>query len=129
AITVTMNNTAATAFGLMDVNSGGTVAYGTSASTAYLLTLAGNLNIRSGGEFNIGKRSGTAMPSTSTGELAFSNAVNVDRGVEVIGSGIFRSAGAAITNPWALLAADASASATSLTTNISTGWKNGDTIG
>lgn len=129
SFTVTMDNTAATVFGLVDINSGGTLAYGTSAATAYLLTLAGNLNIRSGGEFNIGTRSGTAMPSTSSGELAFSNAVNVDRGVEVIGSGIFRSAGAAIANPWALLAADAAASATSLTADRSTGWKNGDLIG
>lgn len=129
AITVTMNNTAATAFGLMDINSGGKVAYGTSAATAFLLTLAGNLNVRSGGEFNIGTRAGTVMPSGSSGELAFTNAVNVDRGVEVVGSGIFRTAGAAIANPWALLAADAAASATSLTTNTSTGWKNGDTIG
>lgn len=126
--TVTMDNTASTTFGLVDVNTGGTLAYGTSASTAYLLTLGGNLNVRSGGEVNIGTKAGTRIPSTSSGELAFSNATNVDRGVEVIGSGIFRSAGAAITNPWALLAADSSASATSLTTNVSTGWKNGDTI-
>lgn len=129
AITVTMDNTAATVFAAVDLNSGGKLAYGTSASTAYLLTLAGNLNVRSDGEFNIGTKAGTAMPSTSTGELAFSNASNVDRGVEIIGSGIFRTAGAAIANPWALLDADASASATSLTTNISTGWKNGDLIG
>lgn len=128
-LTVTMDNTASTTFGLMDISSGGKVAYGTSASTAYLLTLGGNLNVRSGGEFNIGTKAGTRMPSTSSGELAFSNAVNVDRGVEVTGSGIFRTAGAAITNPWALLAADAAASATSLTTNISTGWKSGDLIG
>lgn len=129
SISIAMQNTAATVFGLVDINSGGTLAYGTSAATAYLLTLAGNLNVRSGGEFNMGTRSGTAMPDTSSGELAFSNAVNVDRGIEVVGSGIFRTAGAPIANPWALLAADALAAATSLTTDRETGWKNGDVIG
>lgn len=128
AITVTMDNTAALDVGLIDHSSGGSLLYGVAAATAYYLGLAGNLNIRSGGEFNIGRKT-NRIPSDSSAELKFVNATNVDRGIEMFGSGILRSGGAVITNPWALLNADAAAAATSLATDISTGWKNGDLIG
>lgn len=126
--TVTMDNTAATVFGSVNVDAYGTLAYGLTAATSYLLKTNANLNVRSGGEFNIGTVGGR-MPADSVGELFFNNAANVDCGLNIFGSGIVRTGGNHVAVPWALLAADASAGATALTTDRVTGWKNGDIIG
>lgn len=124
--TVTMDNTNTTIFGQMQIGGKGILSYGTASSTNYHFKTSGNLRLYTGSTFEIGT-SGTPIPSSSTAKLEFSNTVNVDFGVEAgIGSS-FTTFGSAIINS-ALLAADASATATSLTTNVSTNWKTGDVI-
>jgi hypothetical protein len=125
-ITVTMNETATTAYGKTYVGKGGTLQYGTATATNYVLRLAGDLVLNSTGVLNIGT-TGTPMPSTSTAVLEFDCASDGQYGLIVYNSSVLVAQGNAITTN-ALLAADASASATSLTTSVSTGWKNGDNI-
>ena len=136
AVVVTMDNTATTDFGsgvaasvAMTVSgAGSSLTYGATGGVNYYLKLSGNLIVYLSGELDIGT-SGTHMPSNSTAVLEFDPAVNGDLGLIVRNGGIVNAYGNAITHDRALLAADASGGATSLTTNISTGWKNGDLIG
>lgn len=133
SFTVTMDNTATTIFGStsflqsISINKRATLAYGTSASTAYYLKVAGFVQVYGAGTFNIAT-SGTPMPSTSSGVLEFSVSSATDSGLIVSKNGIFTAEGNHITNVSAFLNSDASASATSLTTDISTGWLSGDKI-
>lgn len=127
SFTVTMNNTtSATTFGEIQVAGRGTLDWGTAASTNYYLKIAGNLSVYNNAVYQQGTAA-TPVPSTSTAKLEFANASNVQFGVEVRLGGTFKTGGNPITNS-ALLAADAAAAATSLTTNVSTGWKSGDSI-
>lgn len=124
--TITVDTTSlATSYGNINICVGGTLTWGTTASTNYALSLAGNLNVYGGGTYNMGTV-GTPMPSTSSAILEFNCASNVQFGTELYG-GTFNTYGNAVT-PMALLAADAAAAATSLTTNVSTSWLNGDLI-
>ena len=85
AVTITMDNTASTIFGSasytesVEVSGGGVLTWGTSSSTNYLLTVAGNVHIHDTGTWNMGT-SGTRIPATSTAVLAFSVGTNVDSG-------------------------------------------------
>lgn len=125
--TVTMDSTSlATSYGNLNICLGGTMTWGTTASTAYQLSLTGLLNLYGGGTYNMGT-SGTPMPASSSGILEFNCGSNVQYGAEIFG-GTINAYGNAITNVSAKLAADASAAATSLTTDITTGWKNGDVV-
>jgi hypothetical protein len=140
--TVTMDNTtSATTFGSgsgnfggINLNSNSYLNYGTSSSTNYYLRLNGNIWLSPGASLNIGT-SATTIPSSSTAVLEFSGASQ-----GFIQNGTFASVsfgnyvssisirGENPTNPYALLSADAAVAATSITTNISTGWKSGDQI-
>jgi hypothetical protein len=140
--TVTMDNTtSATTFGSGSANFGGInlntnayLNYGTSPSTNYYLRLNGNIWQSAGASLNIGTSAAT-IPASSTAVLEFSgasqgfqqngNAASVSFGTYVASISI---RGENPTNPYALLGADAAVSATSITTNISTGWKSGDQI-
>jgi hypothetical protein len=140
--TVTMDNTtSATTFGSASANFGGVnlntnayLNYGTSSSTNYYLRINGNIWQSAGASLNIGT-SATTIPSSSTAVLEFTGA---SQGFQQNGSAVAVSFGTYIssvvvrgdnpTNPYALLNADAAVSATSITTNIQTGWKSGDTI-
>lgn len=136
--TVTMDNAdaGATSFGPtvsggppqgLTVNNKAILKYGTAASTAYYLKLKGLLLVYGGGELDMGT-SGTPMPASSSAVLEFASVANVDSGLRIANGGIFEGRGNAIANTKAFLNADAAASATSLTTDISTGWKSGDKI-
>ncbi len=127
ALTVTMDSTASTAYGDLDICYNGTLSYGTSASTNYILDLAGTLNIWDGGILNIGT-SGTRIPSTSTALLEFTNAVNVDRGLEVRGGGTVNLYGATKTTIQTLLTADASSGQKVVTVGSTSGWLANDVI-
>jgi hypothetical protein len=131
--TVTMNNTAATVFGsgttgteAVSVNANSTFTWGVAASTAYVLNIAGALYINNAGTYSQGTLA-TPIPSTSSGALNIVQTANVQFGIEARAGSIFNTGGNPITNN-ALLAADAAATATSLTTNVSTGWKSGNNI-
>jgi hypothetical protein len=139
---VTMDNTtSATTFGSATANYGGVnlntnayLNYGTSSSTNYYLRINGNIWQSAGSSLSIGT-SATTIPSSSTAVLEFSgasqgfqqngNAASVSFGT-YISSIVIR--GENPTYPYALLAADVAANAISATTNVSTGWKSGDTI-
>lgn len=131
--TITMDNTASTQFGsgttgtaAISISSNGILTWGTAASTNYVLNIAGSLYLNNGSTYSQGTLA-TPIPSTSTAKLNIVQASNVQFGIEAQAGSTFNTGGTPITNS-ALLAADAAASATSLTTNISTGWKNGDVI-
>ncbi len=139
ARSVTMDQTAATDYGTnntnyrqaaLNVGHGGTLTYGTTASTNYVLRLSGHLVVFSSGTLSIGT-SGTPIPSTSTAILEFDCAADDDFGIEARSGtvnvyGVPRTAGKNFS--WTLLTADAAASATSLTVQDDTGWLSGDQI-
>ena len=125
--TVTMNNTATTSFGQTYVSTKGSLTYGNSASTAYVLRLAGNLFVTGGGTLTIGTAV-SPIVSTSTAVLEFDILSNGQYGLTVAG-GNFYAYGQSKTQ-YLRLAADASASATTLTLSATpTGWLSGNTIG
>jgi hypothetical protein len=124
--TVTNDNTATTQWGDIEVAGKGTLAYGTAASTNYYLKVNNSPTIYAGGTFNMGT-SGSPIPSTSTAKLEIVCTSNVQFGFEIRSGATVNTQGNVITNR-AFLAADAAAAATSLTTDVSTGWKNGDVI-
>lgn len=127
--TVTMNNAdaGATTFGNVQICGRGTLDWGTTAATAYYLKLGGNLSVYTNGVYQQGNPAGTRIPATSSASLEFVCGANVQFGFEARLGSTFTGGGALITNS-AFLAADAAAAATSLTTNVSTGWLNGDVI-
>lgn len=130
-IEVTMNSTATTSYGAVHVGQGGVLSYGTSASTAYYLKLAGNLNVWGGGTLNIGT-SGTPMPRSSTASLEFVPVSNVDFGLEVYPGATFNAYGQSRTSGnnsyWCLLNTDEAIGSTSLGVNTDTGWLDNDEI-
>jgi hypothetical protein len=123
---VTMNNTSSTTFGLLNVGKRGTLSWGAASSTNYLLKLAGNLEVFSGGTYNQGT-SGTPIPASSTSILEFVCTSNVQFGFEIrTGSTVNIYGAEKIVK--CKLDANAAAGATTMTTDISTGWKSGDEI-
>lgn len=131
--TVTMNNTAATTFGsgatgtlAMEVNEKSLVVFGTSAATNYRLDLAGALNLNRGATFRMGTLA-TPIPASSTALINMIQASNVRFSIRLRENASFTSYGATKTGR-ANLAADAAAAATSITTDISTGWLTGDRV-
>lgn len=91
-ITHTMDNTASTTFGSASfttgaytLNQGYTLTWGTSASTNYLLKIAGVMYITTGGAMTMGT-AGTPMPSTSTAILDFVISSNLDGGLYCAGT-------------------------------------------
>jgi hypothetical protein len=127
AITVTMNETATTDHGTLDIGKSGTLTYDATAATNYYLRLSGDLNIWDGGTLNIGTVA-TPIPSDSTAKLNLDCGSNVQYGLLVNAGGTFVAQGASKTVS-SFLAANAAAAATTLTTSTSTGWKSGDEIG
>ena len=124
-ITVTMDSTSnATAYGTVTIVQNGTLSYGIASSTNYYLKLSGNLVISVGGTFTMGTLA-NPIPSTSTAKLEFVCTSNGQFGIQ--NSGTLTTYGATKTIT-AKLAADISASATTATTNVSTGWSSGDLI-
>lgn len=137
AWTVTADSglTSATTYGGIEICGNGTLAFTTAASVNPYLKIAGNVGTTTtgiqgytGGTFNMGT-SGTPIPSTSTASLEFACTTPVQYGFTIQQNGFtINTAGAALTYNSALLAADANAGATSLTTNVSTGWVSGNSI-
>lgn len=135
--TVTMDNTASTQFGHLSVADKGECKFGTSASTNYRLDLTGvsiagnnvGLMLTGSGLLEIGNSS-TRMPATSTGVINLVSTGSASTGNQFLirSYSTFRAYGATKTRA-AKAAADFSASATSITTNVSTAWKNTDLIG
>lgn len=132
SFTVTMDNTSTSlqlsadgGNNALTINEKGTLACGIAASTNYYLKCAGNIQVFCGGTFKIGDVS-NPIPSTSTATLESVLTSSGQYGIEV--GGTFTTYGASKTVS-AKLNADASAGATTLTTDVSTGWLSGDIIG
>lgn len=135
-ITITMDNTATTSFGPtvsggppqgVVVSAYGVFTWSTAASTALYFKWKGILLVAGGGVMNVGT-SGGRIASTSTAVLECDSATTLDTGIQVLG-GTFRVYGAAKTNVWTKLTADAAASATTLTVASTSGWAAGDVVG
>jgi len=132
-LTVTMNNTSATVFGpntagqaAIEVSAKGVLSYTTAASTASLLTLAGNIFVNSGAVWQIGTSS-APIPAGSTAQLTFSLTANVQYGIQIRDSGTFTTYGAAKTSKTFLSAPENPGDTTLLTTDA-TGWLAGDLL-
>jgi hypothetical protein len=123
--TVTMDNTATTSFGEVSANSRGTLTWGTSASTAYYLKMAGNLYANGGGTLSIAT-SGSRLDSTSSAVIEFDCGSNVQYGFEARG-GTVTMYGATKTRQ-TLLTADVAAAGTGITVQDTTGWAANDSL-
>ena len=124
---VTMDNTAATAFGQTYISTKGTLTYGNSASTAYVLRLGGNLFVTPGGTLTIGTAL-SPIDASSTAVLEFSVVSSGQYGLNIAG-GNFYAYGQS-KSQYVRLAANVAALATSLTlSSIPTNWLSGDVLG
>jgi hypothetical protein len=125
---IVMDNTASTQFGALQIWTGGSLTWGTSASTAYLLTLGGNLIVYSSGSYICGSVE-NPMPSTSTATLQFVCSSHGQYGFNASYGSTVTIQGAPRTHDRCFLAADASKNDTTLTTSVPTGWLDDDYIG
>lgn len=123
--TVTMNETATTDYGLINIGKRGILQYGTSAVDYYLKT-SGIMEVFNDGTLNIGT-SGTPIPSTASAVLEIDCTSNVEFGLELRAGSITNVYGASKTVR-AVLTADTVNASASVTTDVSTAWKSGDVI-
>ncbi len=130
-ITVTMNQTAATDYGTLDIGASGVLTWGTTAATNYILQLSGNLNVWAGGTYNQGTVA-TPVPRDSTATLQFDCAADGDFGLIINGAGtcvlqgLSRTSGKNIDR--CLLNTDEAVNSTSLGVDTDTGWLDNDRI-
>jgi hypothetical protein len=132
SFTVTMDNTAATTFGVVSVTSlgignRGTMTWGVAAATAYLLTIAGEISVFGGGTWNQGT-SGTPIPSDSTATLSFNLTGNVDSGFRCENGGTCNFYGATKATVWTLLNTDEAAASTVIGLASTAGWAASDRL-
>jgi hypothetical protein len=140
AITVTMDETASTDYGsastslvtpALAICDGGTLTWGTTGATNYLLRLSGNLIVYSGGTYSQGT-TGTPIPRGSTAWLEFDCATDGDfgftarNGSTVNGQFLSRTSGKDIVS--CKLNTDEAANSTSLGVDTDTGWLDNDEI-
>lgn len=130
---VTMNSTAATDFGAasttlagVGISLGGTLTYGNTAATNYILRLSCLLTVWAGGIFTI-----PTMPRDSTAVLEFDCAADGDFGIAnswgtITLVGQSRTSGKNIIS--CLLNTDEAAAQTVLGVDTDTGWLSGDVV-
>ena len=124
--TVTMDSTSlATQYGNIYVGSNGIFNYGVAASTNYALKLGGDLWIGRGGTFTIGTAA-IPIPATSTAVLEINCASALQ--FQIYNFGTIETKYATTVLHRALLNADIAIGATTMTTDVSTGWKQNDVI-
>lgn len=133
--TVTLDDTSNTDYGstatslvnpALSINRGGEVVSGSSASTAYIQKMSGNMVVYNGGILRIGT-SGSRIPSTSSVTWTFDCVTNVDFGIDVRRKGEFTCYGE-VKQRWTLLTSDEASSSTSIQVVSTSGWKAGDTL-
>ena len=126
SVTVTMNSiSTATQYGACYIGSNGTFNYGIAPSTNYGLRINGDLIIGRGATFTIGTVA-NPIPATSTAVLEITCASALQFGI--FNYGILETKYETTVLHRALLAADIAVGATTLTTNVATGWKLNDSI-
>lgn len=137
---VTMDSTAATDYGSANtaetvaaiaITQGGTLTYGTTAATNYILRVSGHVIIYNGGTLSIGT-TGTPIPRDSTAVLEMDCAADggfgtITKNLAVANlQGLSRTSGKNVT--WTKLTANMAAAATSASVAADTGWKSGDEV-
>lgn len=133
---VTMDSTAATDYGgasttlaSFGISNGGTLTYGSTAATNYVLRVSGLVDIWIGGTLNMGTVA-TPIPRDSTAVLELDCAADDDFAVRCWGTwisqGLSRTSGKNVVG--CLLSADEAIAQTVLSVNTDTGWLNGDDI-
>lgn len=140
SFTVTMDSTSATDYGTnttsvvtpaLAICNKGTLSFGTAAATNYYLKLSGWVVIYSGGTLNLGT-TGTPIPRGSTAVLELDPTSDGTMVIDVRAGGTFNAQGLSRTSGknvyYALMNANASAGATSLSVDTDTGWLDGDEI-
>lgn len=127
-VTCTYDNTASTVWGSFELGGFAKNILQNSASTAYKLSIATGgyykCTLNSESEFGT---SSSRVPATSSIFFELQSGGAGANGLEIRSPAKFRMYGETKTRK-AKLAANSSAGATSLTTDVSTGWKNGDNI-
>lgn len=132
SFTVTMDETASTVYGTealtqsLVVSLGGTLTWGTTASTAYLLTIAGKIIVATGGTWNQGT-SGTRVPSSSSATLQFSVTTNLASGISVHG-GTMNAYGDTGRLAYTTITSDAASGQPVVNVAAVTGWQNNDNV-
>lgn len=126
-LAVTMNETANTDYGAVNIGYLGTLSLATAAATNYYLKTSGVLDVWADGVLNFGTVA-TPLPATSSFHLDIDCTVNVEFGLVINDGGTWIAQGAAVTAVSALLAVDAAVNAVVLTSDIATGWKDNDQI-
>ena len=145
AVTVTWNITASTDFGSsptaanslitpgIAICNGGTLSCGTTAATAYVMTMSNSIIVYSGGTLNFGT-SGTPVPSGSSFTLTFDCGANVDYGLVVRNLGTWNAYGtkgftSSPSNHYTLLTADEAVGQTVIgSVGDTTGWGANDEV-
>lgn len=110
----------------LTINDKGTMTFGTTAATNYLLEVQNGIGVFAGGILNVGT-SGTPMPSSSTGVIKLFTTTTVDYGLEVRRSGEMNGFGATKTS-WTHLTSDAAATDTVIEVTSTSGWQAGDVL-
>lgn len=128
AVTVTYDCTSDVALNALEIQTGGTLRCANQPSTAYLLKVANNISLKQGGVLEVGTQE-TPLDSSSTFTLTMQLASSGQFGIYVYANATLRLRGATRTYDRAMLAADANSGTGTLTTDVSTGWLNGDVIG
>ena len=125
-ITMVMNTTAsAPVINGVELSVGGSLIFATNSNTNYFLRLSGDLVINTGGYVAIGS-SNLPMATSSNVNIEFVCPTASGAGLIMRGYSKFEAYGATLSYTKALLSANTSG--TSVVTNVSTGWKSGDTI-
>jgi hypothetical protein len=142
ARSVTMDSTAATDYGsatadtaidtpAIGVGNRGTLTYGTTAATNYVLRVSGHLIVWSGGTLRIGN-TGAEIPRDSTAVLEFDCASDGQFGLTIKGGATFTAYGLSRTSgkdQWMCkLTADSAIADTTLDVDTDTGWLANDEI-
>ena len=134
--TVTMDSTAATDFGnasttlaSFGISYGGTLTWGVTAATQYILRLSGLLDVWIGGTLNMGTIA-SPCPRDSSLQLEFDCATDGDFGLRVWGiwNGQGQSRISGSTNHYVLLNTDEAAGQTVLGTDSQLSARSGDSI-
>lgn len=133
--TVTLDDTSVVDYGsastsqvtpALSVSAGGIVLAGTTASTAYVQKISGNVVVYNGGILRLAT-SGSRMPSTSSMTWTMDCAANVDFGIDIRRKGEFTAYGETKTR-WTLLTGDEAAAQTVIGVTDTTGWKTSDEL-
>jgi hypothetical protein len=140
SFTVTMDSTAATDFGsnttsavtpALAVGKRGTLLFGSTASTNYILRLSGYCVIYANGTFNVGT-TGTPIPRNGSAVLEFDCAADLDFGLTVRNLGTFTAQGLSRTSGKNIVSCklntDEAVNSTSLGVDTDTGWLDNDAI-